>query len=120
MDWGNCVYKTTATIAGQTGQTNAATIDCIPALMGLLIKAAYMFIGITAVFFIFFAGFKYITSGGEAKQAQAAQQTLTYAIIGLIVVILSFVVIQLVATITGVSCILQIGFTQCNQPIPSP
>lgn len=118
MDWGNCVYKTTAVISGQTGQTNAATIDCIPVLMGLIIKTGYMLIGITAVFFIFFAGFKFITSGGEAKQAQAAQQTLTHAIIGLVIVILSFLVIQLIAAITGVSCILQIGFTQCAIPTP--
>lgn len=102
MNWGTCLYN------------GAATISCIPILLGNLIKAAYVFAGITAVFFILFAGFRYMTSGGDPKQAGAAQQTLTYAIIGLIVVILSFLVIELIATITGVTCILQIGFNQCN------
>lgn len=102
MNWGSCLYN-----------NSVPTISCLPILIGLLIKVAYLFAGVTAVFFIIYAGFKYITSGGDAKQAQGAQQTLTYTIIGLVVIILSFLIIQLIATITGVSCILQVGFTQC-------
>ena len=103
MNWGNCLYN-----------NDVPTISCVPALIGILIKTAYLFAGIVAVFFIIYAGFKYITSGGDPKQASGAQQTLTYALIGLIVIILSFLIIQFISTITSVDCILQIGFTQCS------
>lgn len=41
-------------------------------------------IGSVAVLFIVFAGFNYITSGGDEKKIEKAKQILLYAIIGLI------------------------------------
>lgn len=116
--WGQCLYQTDI----QGKHIEAPTIACLPVLIGFFIKTAYMFAGITALFFILYSGFKYLTSGSDAKQAQAAQQILTYTIIGLVVIILSFLIVQFIATITGVNCILQIGFAQCVSParIPTP
>ena len=52
--------------------------------------------GILAFFFIIMAGFKFVTSGGDPKKLAAAQATITYAIIGIIVTVLSFVILQVV------------------------
>ena len=49
-----------------------------------------------AVIFIVVAGIKFVTSGGDPKKLGSASSTLTYAIIGLAVTILAFVVLRIV------------------------
>jgi len=52
--------------------------------------------GIVAFIFIIIGGFKFLTSSGDEKKLASATSTLTYAIIGLAVVILAFVIIKVV------------------------
>lgn len=46
------------------------------------------------VFFIIFGGFKYLTSGGDKEALASARNTLTYAIIGFILLIFMFLVVR--------------------------
>lgn len=96
--WGDCVVDGVATLA------------CIPVLFTNIIDAAFLLSGTVAMFFIVVAGIKYITSGGDAKQAEGARKTLTYAIIGLVVVLLSFFIINVISAVTGNECIKKFGF----------
>lgn len=57
--------------------------------------------GILSVFFIIFAGIKFITGAGDDKKMQNAKDTLTYAIIGLSVTALAFVILQIVQYLVG-------------------
>ncbi len=43
-----------------------------------------------------------------------ARNTLTYAIIGLVVILLSFYIISVISDITGIGCIKQFGFGNCR------
>lgn len=101
MDWTSCL------------QNGVATLSCIPIIFQNIINAALIFAGVAALFFILFAGIKYIRSGGEEEKIKSARETLTYAIIGLVIIILSFLIINIISTITGVSCIKQFGFGNC-------
>jgi len=103
MDWGTCVTD-----------KGVATLDCIGPLFQNLIFWALALSGVVALFFIIFSGFKYITSGGDPKQLEGARHTLTYAIIGLLVIFFSFFIINLIAETTGVECIKLFGFTNCK------
>lgn len=91
-----------------------ATLDCVPVIFGNIIFWLLVFAGITAVVFIIFGGIKFITSGGDPKAAEGARKTLTWAIIGLIVILLSFAIVRLIAQTTGVGCITEFGFNQCK------
>jgi len=82
-----------------------ATLQCIPAVLGNVVDWAIALAGLTAVFFIIFAGFKFLTSGGDPKQVEGARKTLTYAIAGLIVVFLAFAIIKLIGVVTEATCI---------------
>lgn len=111
MDW-NAIIPNCVTPEG------TATISCIPAVFQLILNFAFGFAGITAVFFIFFAGLKFLMSGGDPKQAEGARKTLTYAIIGLIVILLSVAIINLIAknfTLgqAGSNCLLNFGLIHC-------
>lgn len=51
---------------------------------------------------LIFAGFKYLTSGGEQKAVQAAHQTVTWALLGIVFMAVAWIVLQLIKTFTGV------------------
>lgn len=53
-------------------------------------------VGIIAILFIIIGGFQYVTSRGNEEQAEIAKKTLTNAIIGLIVVVLSYIIVTIV------------------------
>lgn len=91
------------------------TIDCIPILVGNIIFWLLLLAGVTALILIIISGFKFVTSGGDPKQAEGARKTLTYAVIGLVLVLISFGIVRVIGQITGVreNCINRFGFTQC-------
>jgi hypothetical protein len=77
-------------LPGAAGATIGGTIVDIIQLILLPI------VGIIAVLFIIIGGFQYITSAGNDDMAKKGKQTLTYAIIGLVIVILSYVIITVI------------------------
>ncbi len=54
-------------------------------------------VGLVAVAFLIYGGFRYITSAGNDETAESAKKTIQNAIIGLVVVILSYVIVAIVA-----------------------
>ena len=67
-----------------------------------LVQALLALAGITLFILILMGGLKYITSGGDPKAMEGAQKTITYAIGGLIVVLLSYMILVFIAKITDV------------------
>lgn len=91
-----------------------ATLQCIPALFQNVVPAAIFFAGAVAIIFIIISGIKFITSNGDPKQIEGARHTLTYAIAGLVLILFSFLIISLIAFITGAECIKFFGFNNCK------
>ncbi|MDD5693667.1 MAG: pilin [Patescibacteria group bacterium] len=54
------------------------------------------FVGALAVLFIVYGGFLYMTSGGNQQKVDTAKKTLTYAIGGLIIVILAGLIFNII------------------------
>lgn len=99
---------------GCLAENGIPTLRCIPIIFQNLIQAALFLSGVVALFYIIYAGFQYINSGGDAKTVEGAQKTLTYAIIGLVIVLLSFFIVNFIAGLTGTDCIKQLGFEVCK------
>lgn len=91
-----------------------ATLDCITVVFQNVVMAALLFAGIVALFMIILGGIKFLTSGGDPKQVEGARNTLTWAIVGLILILLSFFILNLIGFITGVD-LSKFGF-----PPPAP
>lgn len=69
------------------------------AVIGLIRAALNMFsllIGVAAVFMIMLGGFKYLTSGGDSSKVSSAQNTILYAIVGMVVAAMSQVIVRFV------------------------
>jgi hypothetical protein len=56
-------------------------------------------------FMLLWGGFRYLNAGGDPKNAEAARQTLTNAAVGLLIVVVSFVIIEVATRIIGVGSI---------------
>lgn len=109
MDWGKCVE----TVRDNTGKVigdKVATLDCIPQVFTYIVSALLMFVGLTALVIFIVGGFKFMRSGGDAKQLEGARNNLVFGALGLFIVLFSFFIINVIAKVTGVPCITQFGF----------
>lgn len=59
------------------------------------------FVGALAVLIIIYSGFIYMTSRGNEKQIESAKNTLTYAIIGLVVIFASLIIVNAILSAIG-------------------
>ncbi len=108
MDWGSCVDKTNAVGAG------VAKLSCIPVVISNLISWGLNLGVIFALAFMIYAGFKMITSGGDPKKIDDARKTLVYAILGLVIIFISFFIVNVIAYLTGAECIKALGLNVCG------
>ena len=86
----------------------AARADGMPAeLIGdsgvftRLTNTVLMAVGLISVIMLIFGGLRYITSGGDAKKVTDAKNTILYAIIGLVICVLSYAIVNFVITTIG-------------------
>ena len=80
---------------------------------------AIMIAGFLSVVFIFVGGISFILSGGQDDKIKSAVGTIRYAIIGLIVTILSVVIINTVGRAIGINVIQYINFKDVIEIITS-
>ena len=64
-------------------------------LIARVVNILLYFGGIIAVVFIIIGGYQYITSTGSEEAAGKGRKTLTYAIIGLLVIIFSYAIVNI-------------------------
>lgn len=86
--------------------TSAPTIDVI--ITGA-IQLALATGGLLFFFMLILGGFRYLTSGGDEKAAQEARRTLTNAGIGLVIIMASFLIAQLLFTLFGLESFITVG-----------
>jgi hypothetical protein len=79
-----------------------ATISDLQGIFESVVSAAMALAGIVLFILLLTGGFKYITSGGDPKAVEGAQKTITYAIGGLLVILLSYLILVFIRQITGV------------------
>jgi uncharacterized membrane protein len=103
QNWGSCVDA-----------NGVASLNCIPIVFSNIVRAALMFVGAVAVILLIYAGIRFVMSGGDPKQVQNARSIITYAIIGLVLVLSSFAIIFLISYLTGAKCIETLSFTSCK------
>lgn len=84
---------------------DVATLSCIFPLIANVISWLLEFAGVVAVIMIIYSGIRFMFSGGDPKQIEGAKKTLLYAVLGLVLIFLSFAIIRFISQVTGVSCI---------------
>lgn len=111
--WGTCIETITNEDTGEiVGEV--VTLACIPNLIVILLNAAFSFAGITALAVIIYGAYKMVFSGGDPEKLKGARNTIMYAILGLVLVFLSYFIVAFIGETTGVTCIAEFGFDNCK------
>jgi hypothetical protein len=80
----------------------AATLQGLEVVFENIVTIALGLGGVLLFLMLIMGGFKFITAGGDPKAIEGAKKTLTYAIMGIVLVALSFLILQFISTFTGV------------------
>ena len=85
-----------------TSEMKGKSIDGDKGLIKTVVNVLLWAVGILSVIMIIFSGFRYITSAGDAAKTKSAQSTLTYAVVGLIVAVFAWAIVNIVLDRIGV------------------
>lgn len=75
--------------------------NSIGAILTTFTGAIILVAGIAAFIFLIIGGVQYITSGGDKAAAQSARDRITYAIMGLVIVVSSVAINQVIGAVFG-------------------
>lgn len=63
------------------------------------LRNSLAFAGTIAVLFIIYGGYLYLTSGGNEESAEQGRKTMVNSVIGLVVIIMSYVIVRVVTNL---------------------
>ena len=89
------------------GAQDVATIQGAECLIANILASAVTLIGIIAFVMFLVGGFRYLTSGANSKGVEAGANSISFAILGIVVALASFVILNVISNITGIKTILQ-------------
>ena len=92
-----------------SGANAVWTLDCIFPLLANLIYYGLLLAGAVAVIFIIIGGIRLITSGGDPKAVVLARKIISFTVLGLVLIFLSFFLLNFIAKVTGVACLSKIS-----------
>ena len=101
FEWtGACVGGSVS--PGGTDKQDVATIQGFECLIANVLTVFIALIGLAAFVMIIIASFRYMLSGGNTKGTEQARSTVTYAIVGIVVALSAFIILNVLSAFTGV------------------
>lgn len=104
-------FADTTVNACATGQFNplcSLTTASFSSLVGTLIQLIFAIAVIVALFYLVWGGFKWLTSGGDKQGVQQAREHIVAAIIGLVIIFLSYFLLNILLGFFGVGSLTSI------------
>ncbi|MCL5411815.1 MAG: pilin [Patescibacteria group bacterium] len=98
QDWWWNRGRDTVSITSPTGLKQNQIGDIVSEFIPIIFALA----GIVLLVYLIIGGFKFITSGGDQKALQSAKNTISNAVLGFILVFVSFWLLQIISTIFNV------------------
>lgn len=90
-----------AAAQGSGLQTDCSGTDCLTQIVGGVINIALGFLGIVLLAILVYAGFTWMTAGGDLDKVKRAKSMLVNAVAGIIVIAASFAITSYVVTQLG-------------------
>lgn len=87
----------------------AKTFSTFGDIVSVIVKNAFVFAGIISFILLILGGFGVIVGAGsgDTKKLESSKKAVTGAVIGLLIVVLSVLIVQVIATITGADILKQ-------------
>ena len=95
---------TTASSTGGSSEhlINPLPVDNLTAMFLFIVKGFLAIVGVWGVLFVIVGGFRMVMAAGNEEQYLAAKKTITWAILGVVVAVMSFSVMAIVQNLIGV------------------
>jgi ABC-type Fe3+ transport system permease subunit len=84
---------------------DVATIQGIMCLLANVLRVALPLIGITGFIMMVYGSLTWLLSGGDSQAVEKARNSMIFAVVGLVLALSSFIIINLLAKFTGVDTI---------------
>lgn len=94
--WSGCFASTNI-----DPKQDVATFQCIVPLVSKLVVALFELAGVALFIMLLYGGFTFLLSSGDQKKLEQAHGTLTNAIIGLVVIVSSYLILKTIGVFTG-------------------
>lgn len=88
------------------GGSDVATLQGFECLIANVFSIIITVIGMAGFVMFVFGSFKWMLSGNDSKGVETAKNTMTFAIIGIVVAISGFIILNLLSSFTGIKTIL--------------
>lgn len=98
QEWSDVVSEC---VPGSSSNPEPATIKCLEAVFANLVSALILLAPVALFIMLIIGGFTYLTSAGDAKKAEKARSTMTWAIVGLVLMISSYIFLRIIEWFTG-------------------
>ncbi len=82
--------------SGASSVANSQLTGNLTSSVSIIINILIFIIGLVAVIMLIVGGFRYVFSQGNEKSVQGAKDTILYAIIGIVVAVLAFAIVNFV------------------------
>lgn len=82
-----------------------ATVQGVGCMLANFLSIALTLIGLVGLVMIIYAAFTLLLSAGKSQQVEKSKNTITFAIIGIILALSAFIIINLLAEFTGINII---------------
>lgn len=80
-----------------------ATIGDLTGVIQNIVRYAIYFVGIAVILMLISGGFQYLMAGGDKEATQKAGKTITFAIIGLVIVVCAWLIINTLGNFLGLN-----------------
>lgn len=89
-----------------TDSLNYGDLPKISDLAKVIVRITYFLLGISGgitILYIVIGGFKYMMAGGDPKAVATARAHITFAIIGLVVILMAVVIVKIIGDLLGLN-----------------
>ena len=95
-----------------------ATIQGVACLIANVLSVTLSLIGLAGFIMLIIGSIRWLISGGNAQNIESARKTITFAIIGLVVALSSFMIMNLIARFTGINVITEFFIPSSDTGLP--
>lgn len=88
-----------------TSANDVATIAGVECIVANVLATVITLIGTVSFIMFLVGGFRYLTAGSNTKGVEAGKNAITFAILGIVVALASFLIVRTISVITGVNSI---------------
>ena len=85
----------------QTSVNPIAKFNSIGSILNLLLPTIMIVASLVFLAILLYGAFTYVTSSGEQDKVQKPRKTITYSVLGLVLILFSYLIVSLVGVVTG-------------------